>query len=168
MSTPGDAETPSTLGDTETPSTPGDTEASPIRQLFERSYVGRRDHPTANTIFTVLAVLVALAMFLAASGSGSEQPAGDTTIPGWVDIAANLASVVFGLLVLVPRTRVVGALLAVANMVVSMYTNYQVDGVDYFVKVIGFNIATIVFASMLAGHYFADLWHLSARRETSN
>ena len=118
------------------------------------------DAGNTNTVFTVIAVLVALAMFVAASGSGSDQPMGDTTVPGWVDVGGNVLAATIGVLVLIPRTRIVGAAAAVVNMFVSMYLNYNVDGVDFFVDAIAYNTVTIMLASVLVGHYHDDLANL--------
>ena len=65
-----------------------------------------------------------------------------------------------GVLVLLPRTRVLGSMLAVVNMLLSMVVNYTVDGMAYFAKVSPFNVTTIMVASILVGHYADDLPNL--------
>ena len=135
-------------------------ELPPLREALGRSFVSERDGERTNTVFTVIAVLVALAMFIAASGSGSDQPMGDTTVPGWVDVGGNILAATIGVLVLIPRTRIVGAVAAVINMFVSMYLNYNIDGVDFFVDAIAYNTVTIMLASILVGHYHEDLANL--------
>ena len=130
-----------------------------IKQLLRPSFVTQRETRTERIVFTTIAVIVALAMFGAASGSGSGDPVGEQP-PAVVDVGGNVLSVVIGLLVLIPRTRIVGAVLAVGNMFISMYLNYTVDGVDYFVDLIAYNTITIMLASVLIGHPAADLAHL--------
>ena len=131
-----------------------------MKTLLHPTLVMQRDSKTANRVFTTLSVLVALAMFVAAAGSGSGSHVTAQPLPAWVDVAANVLSALFGILVLLPRTRSLGSLLAIVNMLVSMYVNYTVDGVDYFVQVSPFNIATIILASIVLGHYAEDLRHV--------
>jgi len=119
--------------------------------------VMRRDSKGANRLFTFLSVLVALAMFVAAAGSGSGSHVTEQPLPAWVDLAANVLSALIGLLVLIPRTRSLGSVFAVANMLLSMVVNYKVDGITYFAAVSPFNIATVMVASVLIGHYGEDL-----------
>lgn len=125
-----------------------------MERLLQPTTVIQRDSRALNRFFTVLAALVALAMFVAAAGSGSGQAA--EPLPGWVDVAVNIVSALIGVLVLLPRTRLAGSVLAVLNMVLSMVVNYNVDGVTYFAQVIPFNVATIFVAALLIGHYVED------------
>jgi len=120
----------------------------------------QRDSKTANRVFAVLSVLVALAMFVAAAGSGSGSHVTEQPLPAWVDVAANVLSALIGILVLLPRTRSIGSLLAIANMLLSMYVNFTVDGIDYFARVSPYNITTITIAAILLGHYAEDLRYL--------
>lgn len=131
-----------------------------MNTFLKPTLVMQRDGRGTNTFFTALAVLVALAMFVAASGSGSGNPASGQPLPAWVDIAANVLSALIGVLVLLPRTRAVGSILAIVNMLLSMVVNYRVDGIDYFARVIPFNVVTILLAAMLVGHYAEDLLRL--------
>ncbi|MEM9463916.1 MAG: hypothetical protein AAGA90_01005 [Actinomycetota bacterium] len=130
--------------------------------VLQPSHVSGRDGRGATIGFTAISVVVAIAMFLAASGSGSGDFVADPP-PDWLNIGGNVFSVVIGLLVLVPRTRALGAILATGNMFVSMYLNHRYDGVDYFVDLIPFNTVTIMLASILIGHYVADLPRLFRR-----
>lgn len=133
------------------------TRDSRIKKLLQPTLVMNRDGKIANRIFTALTVLVALAMLAAASGSGSGSHVTAQPLPAWVDIAANVLSLLIGALVLLPRTRALGSMLAVVNMLLSMVVNYKVDGIGYFAKVSPFNVATIMVASILVGHYADDL-----------
>ncbi len=128
-----------------------------MNELTKSTPVMSRDSKRANTIFTILAVLVALSMFVAASGSGSGNPAVEEPLPAWVDIGANVVSAIIGILVLLPKTRAVGAVAAAANMLLSMFVNYRVDGFDYFLYVLPYNIGTLAIALMLVWHYWEDL-----------
>ncbi|MEM7341436.1 MAG: hypothetical protein AAF467_22475 [Actinomycetota bacterium] len=132
-----------------------------MKQLFSPSFVMLRDSRRATVVYSVVAVLVALAMFIAAAGAGPEQPVTDRSLPGWFDVTANLLAIAYGLLVLIPRTRALGALFAVANMFLSMYVNYEFGGVDFFIDAIAYNTGTIALGSILIGHYAEDLAKLT-------
>jgi hypothetical protein len=123
--------------------------------LFQRTPVSQADSRLAHAAYTIAAVLVAVAMFLAASGSGN--PATEQPLPDWVNTGANLLCVFIGVLVLLPRFRAVGAIAAALNMVASMFTNYQVDGYAYFVHVLPFNLVTLALSLVLAWHHRSDL-----------
>jgi preprotein translocase subunit SecG len=64
--------------------------------------------------------------------------------------------VIIGVLVLLPRTRGRASLAAGFNMLVSMITNYVVDGPAYFLKVLPFNAITLILALVLVWRYRAD------------
>lgn len=135
-----------------------------MKTLLSPTNVMQRDGKTANRIFTTIAVLVALAMFVAAAGSGSGNHVTEQPLPAWVDIVANVLSALIGILVLLPRTRALGSIFAVVNMALSMYVNYTVDGIEYFATVSPFNVTTIMLASLLIGHYAEDLSDLFKAR----
>jgi hypothetical protein len=123
--------------------------------LFKRTPVSQADSRLAHAAYTLAAVLVAVAMFLAASGSGN--PATDKPLPDWVNTSANVLNVFIGLLVLLPRFRAAAAIAAALNMVASMVTNYQVDGYAFFAQALPFNLVTLVLSLLLAWHYRSDL-----------
>ena len=131
-----------------------------MKKLLQPTLVMKRDGKIANRIYMALTVLVALAMLAAASGSGSGSHVTAQPLPAWVDVAANVLSLLIGVLVLLPRTRVLGSMLAVVNMLLSMVVNYTVDGMAYYAKVSPFNVTTIMVASILVGHYADDLPNL--------
>lgn len=136
-----------------------------MKTLLYPTFVMQRDNSLTNRVFTVMAVLVALSMFVAAAGSGSGHYVTEQPLPTWVDVTANVLSALIGVLVLVPRTRVIGSLFAVLNMALSMFVNFKVDGIEYFAQVIPYNVITILIAALLIGHYFEDL---GARYRTPN
>ena len=125
--------------------------------LFKRTPVMWNDSRSAHRVFTAIAVLLALTQFACAAGSGN--PATAAPLPDAVNIAANVLAVVIGLLVLVPRTRALGGLLAALNMAASMFTNYQVDGLDYFLQVLAFDLSSLTLALIVLWHYRSDLRH---------
>ncbi|MEM7272416.1 MAG: hypothetical protein AAF547_04990 [Actinomycetota bacterium] len=133
-----------------------------MRQFLGPSPVMQRDGRRATIGYTVVAVLVALAMFVAAAGAGPEQATTDRSLPDWFHAGANALAIVYGVLVLIPRTRALGALLAVANMFLSMYVNHEFGGVEFFVDAIAYNTVTIMLGSILVGHYLEDLAGLVA------
>ena len=94
-------------------------------------------------------------MGLAASGSGN--PATAEPLPDWINAGANLLCVAIAVLVLLPRTRAIGAMAAGVNMVISMVTNILVDGVTYALLVLPFNIVTIALSVIVAWHHRGDL-----------
>ena len=101
-------------------------------------------------------------MFLAASGSGSGNPV-SAPPPVWLDVGGNIFAAAIGLFVLIPRTRILGGISAVINMFISMYLNYTIDGIEYFALLSPYNTITIMLASILIGHYAADLFYLNGR-----
>ena len=125
--------------------------------LFKRTPVMWNDSRSAHQFYTAVAVLLALTQFACAAGSGN--PATAAPLSDAVNIAANVLAVVIGLLVLVPRTRALGGLLAGLNMVASMVTNYTVDGLDYFLQVLAFDLASLALALIVLWHYRPDLRH---------
>jgi hypothetical protein len=128
-----------------------------VIRLFKRTAVMQGDSQATHRIFTTVAVLLALTQFACATGSGN--PATAAPLSDAVNLAANVLAVVIGLLVLVPRTRALGGLLAGLNMAASMVTNYTVDGLDYFLQVLAFNLASLALALMVLWHYRRDLRH---------
>ncbi len=123
--------------------------------LFRRTTVMQGDSRSAHGFYTGVAVLLALTQFACAAGSGN--PATAAPLPDGVNIAANVLAVVIGLLVLIPRTRALGGLLAGLNMIASMFTNYTVDGLDYFRQVLAFDLASLALALLVLWHYRDDL-----------
>ena len=129
-----------------------------MMQLLKQTAVMQNDSRSAHRVFTAVAVLLALTQFACAAGSGN--PATVAPLSDAVNIAANVLAVVIGLLVLVPRTRALGGLLAGLNMVASMVTNYTVDGLDYFLQVLAFDLASLALALIVLWHYRPDLRHM--------
>ncbi|MEM7337220.1 MAG: hypothetical protein AAF467_01160 [Actinomycetota bacterium] len=138
-----------------------------LSALLAPSHVSGRETPNERRAYWVITAIVAVAMFLAASGSGSGEYVTAEPPPDALNIAGNVFAATIGVLVLIPRTRIYGAILAVANMFVSMYLNYTYDGVDYFVDLIPYNVTTIMLASILIGHYEPDLAMLKPARHSA-
>lgn len=80
----------------------------------------------------IFVVLMAIGQFLCASGSG--HPETPAPLPDWLNDTANVINIVIGVMVFIPRIRVLAASLSVVVTVVSMITNYLVDGPAYFFK----------------------------------
>ena len=127
-----------------------------FKNLIAPSRVMSQDSVNTNRIFWIISGLVAVAMLLCASGSGNPTTA--QPLPDWINTSVNVLNVVFAILVLIPKTRALGALLAALNMVASMYTNYAVDGYDYFMKVLAFDLASLVVSLVVLLHYWRDLF----------
>ncbi|MEO0601193.1 MAG: hypothetical protein AAF211_07140 [Myxococcota bacterium] len=107
----------------------------------------------ASTLYTIAAVVVAIAMFAAALGSGNPDTPPEARPPAWVDIVGNVLAAGLGVLVLVPRTRGVAGAGVVVMMIVSMFLNYQVDGVDFFLLALPFNLVTLGLGALLAWRF---------------
>ena len=78
-------------------------------------------------------------------------------MPNWINVGANLLCVLIAVLVLLPRTRAIGAIAAAANMMMSMVTNVLVDGAAYALLVLPFNIVTLAVSLAVAWHHRQDL-----------
>ena len=137
-----------------------------MSSLLAPSRVSSQETRNERIGYTAITVIVAIAMFIAASGSGSGEYVTAEPPPDALNIAGNVFAAAIGILVLIPRTRIYGAILAVANMFVSMYLNYTYDGVDFFVDLIPYNTVTIMLASILIGHYEPDLARPSAESDS--
>ncbi|MEM7117128.1 MAG: hypothetical protein AAF614_32140 [Chloroflexota bacterium] len=133
-----------------------------MKTILEKTLVMQRDGRQANIAYTSIAVLVAIAMLIAASGSGTGvYESGQLTLGRWVlDTGGNVLAVIIAVLVLIPRTRILGAILAVILMFISIYLNYTIDGIEFFARAIPYNTITIMLGSILIGHYFEDLRYL--------
>ncbi|MEM9516184.1 MAG: hypothetical protein AAGA42_15145 [Actinomycetota bacterium] len=135
-----------------------------MSSLLDPSPVSAGETRYERAVYTGTAVVVAVAMFIAASGSGSGDYVTAEPPPDALNITGNVFAAVTGILVLIPKSRAIGAVLAVGNMVSAMYLNYTYDGVDYFVDLIVYNVATTILASILIGHYARDLTGLFGGR----
>lgn len=124
------------------------------------SFVMQRDSRISTFGYTIIAILVAIAMFIAASGAGSDEFIIEQPLPDWFNIGANVISIIWAVLVLIPRTRIVGAILVLINMALSMWVNYAVGGLEFFAFAVPYNTTTIALACLLIGHYFEDLRYL--------
>lgn len=129
-----------------------------MQKRLTPSFVMQRDSKPANTAYTVIAVLVAIAMVIAASGAGTatEQRSIGRLI---LDNGGNILAMIIAVLVLIPRTRIIGAMLAVVLMFISMYLNFTIDGIAFFARAIPYNTITIMLSSILIGHYADDLYY---------
>lgn len=116
-------------------------------EQFDKTLSNQRLSQRKRWLLTGVALLVALAMFVAAAGDGSADA--PSPPPDWFNQLANVASAAIGVLVLIPRTRGLGAWLAILSMLMSMVANITVDGVGYFWRVLPFNLGTIALSATL-------------------
>ncbi|MEM9954452.1 MAG: hypothetical protein AAF846_22780 [Chloroflexota bacterium] len=128
-----------------------------MNNILSFTPVMKRDGRIANIFYWILVIIVALALFVAAAGAGPEDYIPANPLEDWFNVAANIVCVIFGFLVLIPRTRIIGALFGVIYMFGAMYINYTVAGVDFFVSAIPYNTISLTVSSILVGHYFEDL-----------
>jgi hypothetical protein len=96
-------------------------------------------------------VLMAIGQFLCALGSGHP----DTLEPlsDWINTTANVINIVIGIMVFIPRARVLAASLSVVVTVISMVTNYLVDGPGYFLQVLPFSLVLLGVSVYVHVHY---------------
>jgi hypothetical protein len=66
---------------------------------------------------------------------------------------SGVAPEVIGLMVFIPRTRVLAACLSVLITLISMITNYVVDGYDFFLQALVFNLVLIGVSLHVYFHY---------------
>jgi hypothetical protein len=116
----------------------------------------RNDRTPVKAVFWILALGTAATQVLCALGSGSPDTA--QPLADWVNITANVLNIVVAILVLLPGTRVWGAVAAVGIIIASIITNYQVDGYDYFLKVLPFDLVALVLPAVIAWHHRGDFW----------
>jgi hypothetical protein len=100
--------------------------------------------------YAAATALVTLALFVAAIGAGNPGTPVEDKLPVWVDVAANVVSAAIGVAVLMPKTRGMACIAAVVSMMLSMGANYAVDGFDFFVTALPFNVTTLGLASVVA------------------
>lgn len=125
-----------------------------MANLFLPNPTMQKDTPALRAFYWILALLTAAAQILCALGSGS--PDTENPMPDWVNTGANLLNLFIAVLVLLPRTRLWGTLAAALIMILSMITNAQVDGFDYFLKVLPFDLGALAVAAVLAWHHRGD------------
>ena len=127
-----------------------------MMKLMQPSPVMRNDRTPVKAVFWILALGTAATQVLCALGSGSPDTA--QPLADWVNITANVLNIVVAILVLLPGTRVWGAVAAVGFIIASIITNYQVDGYDYFLKVLPFDLVALVLPAVIAWHHRGDFW----------
>jgi len=127
-----------------------------MMKLMQPSPVMRNDRTPVKAVFWILALGTAATQVLCALGSGSPDTA--QPLADWVNITANVLNIVVAILVLLPGTRVWGAVAAVGIIIASIITNYQVDGYDYFLKVLPFDLVALVLPAVIAWHHRGDFW----------
>ncbi len=113
------------------------------------------DGRSAYILFTIVAVLAAVTMFLCATGSGNPTTA--KPLPDFVNAAANVLAVLIGIFILIPKTRAIASIAGALNMLASMLTNYLVDGYAYFLQVLAFDLTALGLSLVVLWHYRKDL-----------
>ena len=126
-----------------------------LNMLFKPTPTMRNDGRSAHILFTIVAVLTAVTMFLCATGSGN--PTTEEPLSDFVNTAANVLAVLIGIFILIPKTRAVASIAGAANMVASMLVNYFVDGYAYFLQVLAFDLVALGLSLVVLWHYRKDL-----------
>jgi hypothetical protein len=101
-----------------------------IKSLFQSTPTLLLDSKKQKIVYLFLVLLMALGQFLCASGSGPSS--GDDAVSGWVHRAMNGANITIGLLVLMPKTRALAAVLSAVIAAMSMRANDAFYGSAYF------------------------------------
>ncbi len=96
-------------------------------------------------------ILVAIGQFLGVLGAGHSGTV--APLPAWLNDTANVANVVIGLMVLIPKTRVLAASLSVFITLISMGTNLFITGHEMFLEVLPFNLVLIGVSLYVHLHY---------------
>jgi len=125
-----------------------------MMRLMQPGAIMRNESPAVRAVFWILALGTAATQVLCALGSGSPDTA--QPMADWVNIAANVVNIVVAVVVLLPGTRVWGAVAAVVVMIASMITNFQVDGYEYFLKVLPFDLVALALPAPIAWHHRGD------------
>ena len=125
-----------------------------MMRLLQPGAIMRNDSPAVRAVFWILALGTAATQVLCALGSGSPDTA--QPMADWFNIAANVVNIIVAVVVLLPGTRVWGAVAAVVVMIASMITNFQVDGSAYFLKVLPFDLVALVLPAVIAWHHRGD------------
>lgn len=126
-----------------------------MKMLLKPTPTMLHDSRVANILYTLVAVLAAVAMFLCATGSGNQTTA--EPLPDFVNTAANVLAVFIGIFILIPTTRAIASIAGSLNMLVSMLVNYFVDGYAYFLQVLAFDLVALGLSLVVLWHYRKDL-----------
>jgi len=126
-----------------------------LNMLFKPTPTMLNDGRSSHILFTIVAVLAAVTMFLCATGSGNSTTG--EPLPDFVNTAANVLAVLIGIFILIPKTRAVASIAGAANMVASMLVNYFVDGYAYFLQVLAFDLVALGLSLVVLWHYRKDL-----------
>jgi hypothetical protein len=126
-----------------------------LKFLFGPTAVMSADSQRQKIVYSILVLLVALGQFICASGSGSS--AGPDSVSGGVHTAMNIANTLIGILVLIPRTRVLGGVLSAIILTMSMVANYVFYGAAYFLKLLPFDGSIFIFSILVSVHYWPDI-----------
>lgn len=126
-----------------------------MMKLMQPSPVMRNDSAVVKAVFWILALGTAATQVLCALGSGNPDTA--QPLADWVNVTANLLNIAIAVLVVLPGTRVWGAVAAVGIIIASIITNYQVDGYGYFLKVLPFDLVALGLPAVIAWHHRGDI-----------
>ena len=96
-------------------------------------------------------ILVAIGQFLGVLDAGHSGTV--ALLPAWINDTANVANIVIGLMVLIPKTRVLAASLSVLITLITMGTNYFLAGHEMFLEVLPVNLVLIGVSLYVHLHY---------------
>lgn len=96
-------------------------------------------------------VILAIGQFMCASGSG--HPDVPAPLPAWINHATNTINIVIGVMVFIPRLRVLAASTSAVITVASMVTNYLLDGNAPFMQVLPFSLVLLGVSLYVCFHY---------------
>jgi hypothetical protein len=125
--------------------------------LFTPTATMRLESKRQRVVYRLLVLLMALGQFLCAAGSGPSS--GPDPVSAWTHTAMNVANTALGLIVFIPRTRAMAAVLSATISALSMAANYIFYGAPYFVKLLPFDGLLFIVSLLITMHYLPDLRH---------
>jgi len=128
-----------------------------MKSLFKATPTLLTESKQEKLFYMLLVLLTALGQFLCASGSGAA--AGNDAVAGWVHTAMNVANTSIGILIFIPKTRALAALLSGIISALSMTANDTFYDFAFFIKRLPFDGSLFSVSVVLLVHYWPDLRH---------
>jgi|GEM_PF-1345194 len=122
-----------------------------MKSLFRPTTEMLNQSKRDKVILTILVCWVVFGQLLCASGSGPSG--GVDPVAGWVHTVMNVANVIIALLILIPKTRALGAILSTIILLISMSANLTFYGLTYFLKLLPFDLVFFIPSIVIYIHY---------------
>ena len=122
-----------------------------MKSLFKSTPEMLNESKRVRVILTILVFWVVFGQLICASGSGPSS--GADPVSGWVHSAMNVANVIIAILIVIPKTRTLGAILSTIILSISMSANLTFYGLTYFLKFLPFDLAFFIPSIVIFIHY---------------